>query len=55
MLGAYLQLRPVVTNDSIIEALSKVLPEKYHHLLPINRQALEKGEALARELKGQLV
>lgn len=55
MLGAYLQLRPVVSNDSIIEALSKVLPEKYHHLLPINRQALEKGEALAREMKGQLV
>jgi 2-oxoglutarate ferredoxin oxidoreductase subunit gamma len=55
MLGAYLQLRPVVSNDSIIEALSKVLPEKYHHLLPINRQALEKGEAIARETKGQLV
>ncbi len=54
MLGAYLQLRPVVSNDSIIEALSKVLPEKYHHLLPINRQALEKGEAIAREAKVQL-
>ncbi len=46
MLGAYLQLRPVVNNDSIIEALSKVLPEKYHHLLPVNRLALEKGEEL---------
>jgi 2-oxoglutarate ferredoxin oxidoreductase subunit gamma len=55
MLGAYLQLRPVVNNDSIIEALSKVLPEKYHHLLPANRQALEKGEALVKELKTQMV
>lgn len=54
MLGAYLQIKPVVQNDSILEALAKVLPEKYHHLLPINRQALELGEALARELKPEL-
>lgn len=51
MLGAYLQLKPVVQNDSILEALAKVLPEKYHHLLPINRQALELGEALAIRMK----
>jgi 2-oxoglutarate ferredoxin oxidoreductase subunit gamma len=55
MLGAYLQLKPVVNNESIIEALTKVLPEKYHHLLPINRQALEKGESLVKELKMQMV
>ncbi len=55
MLGAYLQLKPVVKNESILEALAKVLPEKYHHLLPVNRQALELGEALARELKPVLV
>ena len=55
MLGAYLQLKPVVKNESILEALAKVLPEKYHHLLPVNRQALELGEALARELKPAMV
>ena len=55
MLGAYLQLKPVVKNESILEALAKVLPEKYHHLLPINREALELGEALARELKPAMV
>ena len=53
ILGAYLQLRPVVKNESIIEALSKVLPEKYHHLLPINLQALEKGEEMVQQLKAQ--
>ncbi len=55
ILGAYLQLRPVVSNESILEALQKVLPEKYHHLLPINRQALERGESMVLALKGQLV
>ena len=51
ILGAYLELKPVVKNESILEALKKVLPEKYHHLLPINLQALEKGEALVKELE----
>ena len=46
---------PVVKNESILEALAKVLPEKYHHLLPVNREALELGEALARELKPAMV
>jgi 2-oxoglutarate ferredoxin oxidoreductase subunit gamma len=55
ILGAYLQLRPVVKNESILEALKKVLPEKYHHLLEINKQALEKGEAMVQQLKVQPV
>jgi 2-oxoglutarate ferredoxin oxidoreductase subunit gamma len=50
MLGAYLQLKPVVKIESILEALKKVLPEKYHNLLPINQQALEKGAALVQQL-----
>lgn len=48
ILGAYLQLKPVVKIDSVLEALKKVLPEKYHHLLPVNREALEKGATLAQ-------
>jgi 2-oxoglutarate ferredoxin oxidoreductase subunit gamma len=46
MLGAYLQLRPIVQNDSILEALKKVLPEKYHHMIGINRLAMEKGKMM---------
>jgi len=46
MLGAYLQLKPIVAVDDIMKALEKVLPEKYHHLLPVNRQAMERGAAL---------
>lgn len=46
MLGAYLERKPVVKIESIIEALKKVLPERYHNLLPINKQALERGAEL---------
>jgi len=55
MLGAYLQLKPVVEIASIPEALKKVLPEKYHSLLPINQQAIEKGSALVQSLKKAVV
>jgi len=50
ILGAYLKLKPVVKIESILEALKKVLPEKYHNLLPINLQALEKGATLVQQL-----
>jgi 2-oxoglutarate ferredoxin oxidoreductase subunit gamma len=50
ILGAYLQLKPVVKIESILEALKKVLPEKYHNLLPINLLALEKGATLVKQL-----
>ena len=51
ILGGYLALKPVVKIESILEALKKVLPEKYHHLLPINQQALEKGAMMVGEMK----
>jgi 2-oxoglutarate ferredoxin oxidoreductase subunit gamma len=49
MLGAYLERKPVVKIESIIEALKKVLPERYHNLLPINKQALERGAELVEK------
>ena len=49
MLGAFLEKRPVVKLDTVIDALKKVLPERYHHLLPLNRQALESGAELVKE------
>jgi len=30
-----------------MSALAKVLPERYHHLLPVNEQALKRGMELA--------
>ncbi len=50
LLGAYLERKPIVGINSIIEALKKVLPERYHHLLMVNRQALEVGAAIMKKL-----
>lgn len=47
LLGALLKLRPVVPIDAVLRGLKKTLPERHHHLLPINEKALEKGMELA--------
>jgi 2-oxoglutarate ferredoxin oxidoreductase subunit gamma len=51
LLGAYLAKRPIVKLDSVIEALKKVLPERYHNLLKLNRDALEKGAELMESVQ----
>lgn len=43
MIGALLELVPIVTIDSVLECLRKVLPASRHHLLPLNREAMEAG------------
>lgn len=45
MLGAYLELTKAVSIESILEALKKVLGEAKAGLIPINREALERGAA----------
>lgn len=43
MLGALLAKRPVVSLDDVLRGLKKTLPERHHHLLPLNEQALRRG------------
>lgn len=50
VLGAFLERTEVVTIAVVVEALKKVLPERYHHLLPLNEQALLRGKELVAEV-----
>jgi len=49
MLGAYIERKPVVKIKTIIEALKKVLPERYHKLLPLNEEAMKRGAELVEK------
>lgn len=49
VLGAMLKLRPMVTVESVIKGLKKTLPERHHHLIPLNEKALQKGMSLIEE------
>jgi 2-oxoglutarate ferredoxin oxidoreductase subunit gamma len=51
VLGAFIGRTHVVRLESIMDALRKVLPERYHHLLPLNEQALRRGMELAGALQ----
>lgn len=43
ILGGLLKLHPLVTLESVMKALRKTLPERHHHLLPMNETAILKG------------
>lgn len=48
VLGSLLGMKQLVTVDTIIDALRKVLPERHHKLLPLNEKAIRRGMELAR-------
>ena len=43
VLGAYLKIKPVVALGNVIEGLKKSISERYHHLIPLNEEAIDKG------------
>ena len=43
VLGAYLKMRPIVKMESIHKGLEKSLPERHHHLIPLNEEAIQVG------------
>ena len=43
VLGTVLGTTGLATVESVLDALKKVLPERYHHLLPVNEKALRRG------------
>lgn len=47
MLGAFLEVRPIVKIETIVNALKKVLPERHHHTIPVNEKALLRGKELS--------
>jgi 2-oxoglutarate ferredoxin oxidoreductase subunit gamma len=50
MVGAFLEKRPIVSINTVVNTLKKVLPEHRHHLIPVNEQALKRGKELVNEI-----
>lgn len=46
LLGALLKLFPMLSAETVITGLKKTLPERHHHLIPSNREAIDAGAAL---------
>ncbi len=43
VLGGYLKIKPIVEMENVVKGLKKSLPERYHHLLPLNEKAIKRG------------
>lgn len=48
LLGALLSARNLLSDDDVVRALKKTLPERHHHLIPLNEQAITKGRSLVK-------
>ena len=43
VLGGFLKIHPIISIDSVLKALRKTLPERHHHLIPMNEEAIRLG------------
>lgn len=48
VLGALLELRGLVPMDAVMRGVKKTLPERHHHLLPLNEEAIMRGKELVK-------
>lgn len=49
VLGGLLKIRPIVSIESVVKALRKTLPERHHHLIPMNEEAYASVWTLSRK------
>ncbi len=51
VLGAFLKIKPIVKMENVIKGLKKSLPERHHHLIPMNEKAITRGMEIIVEVK----
>lgn len=49
VVGAYLEVKPVLSLEDVLDGLKKSLPVRHHKLLPVNEKALKMGGDMANE------
>ena len=48
VLGALLKIKNLLPMESVIKGLRKTLPERHHHLIPMNEEAIKRGMSLVK-------
>lgn len=49
ILGTLLGIKPLLPLDAVTRGLKKTLPERHHHLIPMNEQAILRGMKLIKK------
>jgi len=50
VLGGYLKIKPIIKIENVVKGLKKSLPERYHNLIPMNEQAIQRGLEIIRRV-----
>ncbi len=50
VLGGFLKVKPIVEFDNVILGLKKSLPSRYHHLIPENEKAINRGMDIIKKV-----
>lgn len=48
VIGGFLKMKPIIELENVIKGLKKVLPERYHNLIPLNEEAIRRGMEVIR-------
>lgn len=51
VLGGFLKIKPMLTMENVLSGLKKSLPSRYHHLLPMNEEAIKRGQSIVQEIQ----
>jgi len=51
VLGGFLKIKPIVKMENVIAGLKKSLPERYHHMIPVNEKAVTRGTEIVEEVQ----
>ncbi len=49
VLGSFIKVKPIVKLENVLLGLKKSLPERYHHMIPMNEEALLRGMEIIGE------
>lgn len=50
VLDGYLKVKNLFKLESVIKGLKKSLPERYHHMIPVNEKAIQRGLEIIKEV-----
>ena len=51
VLGAYLKIKSLLEMNNINKGLKKSLPARYHHLIPVNEEAIHRGMKIVTKME----
>ena len=49
--GAFLKKKPILSMENVIKGIKKSIPERHHHLIPMNEQAIELGMQKVKDIQ----